>query len=163
MSKRYASNTTVSVAKTKGEIEQLLQRHGATGFGYICEEARAAIAFTIADPDLPGAGRIEVRTTLVLPDPNSDEFTLTPTGIVRHPDKIRALWETACRASWRALLLLIRAKLESVQAGITTIEEQFMSDVLLPSGETVGQTYEAQRHKLQSGDTPLMLTAGGAH
>lgn len=44
----YADNTSVSVEKSRGEIERTLGRYGATAFGYMTEAlsemARPAIA-----------------------------------------------------------------------------------------------------------------------
>jgi hypothetical protein len=37
------------------------------------------------------------------------------------------------------LLLIIRAKLEAVESGITTLESEFLANILLPDGGTVGQ------------------------
>lgn len=50
------------------------------------------------------------------------------------PDK-----EQAERARWRAVLLCIKAKLESVAAGIETFEDAFLSHVVMPDGMTVGE------------------------
>ena len=52
----------------------------------------------------------------------------------RHHDR-----EEACRQRCRALLLIIRAKLEAVESGITTLEIEFLANILLPDGGTVGQ------------------------
>ena len=51
----------------------------------------------------------------------------------------RSAWEQACRKRWRALLLIIRAKLEAVESGITTLESEFLANIVLPDGGTVGQ------------------------
>ena len=45
--------------------------------------------------------------------------------------------EQEARQKWRALLLVIKAKLESVDAGIATFEEAFATDIVLPDGKTV--------------------------
>lgn len=47
--------------------------------------------------------------------------------------------EQAQRVRWRALLLCIKAKLESVESKIETFEEAFLSHVVLPDGQTVGE------------------------
>lgn len=43
------------------------------------------------------------------------------------------------RQRWRAFALVIKAKLEAVESGITTIEEEFLSHVVTPSGQTFGE------------------------
>ena len=49
----------------------------------------------------------------------------------------RSAWEQACRQHWRALLLIIRAKSAAVESGITTLESEFLANVLLPDGGTI--------------------------
>ena len=39
----------------------------------------------------------------------------------------RTAWEQVCRQRWRALLLIIRAKLEALESGITTLESESWS------------------------------------
>lgn len=58
----------------------------------------------------------------------------------RHADDALRAWEQACRQSWRALALVIKAKLEAVEAGISTVDDEFLAHVLLPNGATVGET-----------------------
>jgi hypothetical protein len=45
--------------------------------------------------------------------------------------------EQAKRQKWRALLLLVKAKLEAVDAKIVTFEEAFLSDIVMSDGKTV--------------------------
>ncbi len=46
--------------------------------------------------------------------------------------------EQAARQKWRALLLLVKAKLESVDARIATFEEAFFANIVMPdTGKTV--------------------------
>lgn len=45
------------------------------------------------------------------------------------------------RQKWRALLLLVKAKLEAVDAKIATFEEAFFADIVMPeTGKTVWET-----------------------
>lgn len=48
-------------------------------------------------------------------------------------------WEQACRSRWRSLCLCIKAKLEAVEAGITSFEKEFLAHIVLPSGQTMGE------------------------
>ena len=45
----YAAQTKVSIAQSKTDIEALLARYGATGFGYVTEGDRAMVAFNMRD------------------------------------------------------------------------------------------------------------------
>jgi hypothetical protein len=47
--------------------------------------------------------------------------------------------EQAVRQRWRALALVIKAKLEAFESGIETFEQAFLANILLPDGQTVGQ------------------------
>jgi hypothetical protein len=38
---------------------------------------------------------------------------------------------------WRSLLLRIKAKLEAIADGMTTVEEEFLANLMLPDGSTV--------------------------
>jgi hypothetical protein len=64
------------------------------------------------------------------------------------------------RQKWRALLLLVKAKLEAVDAKISTFEEAFLADIVMPDGRTV---YDATRGPIklayESGHAPALLGA----
>lgn len=153
---RYASETAVSAEKSRTEIEQTLKRYGADQFmyGYDTEKAvrfRAHEKF--------------VAFVLPLPDPTAREFTH-----VRHKGhhydtqrtdlQRQAAYEQAIRQRWRALALVIKAKLEAVESGITTFEDEFMAHLLLPNGTTVGEFMKPQiEEAYASGIMPAGLLA----
>lgn len=130
---RYASETTVSVEKSRAEIESTVRRYGASGFisGWLGNQAMI---------QFEARGR-RVKFILTLPDKGERRFTHTPgRGMRRSPAEAEREWEQGCRQSWRALALCIKAKLEAVEAGITTFEHEFMAHIVLPSGLTVAET-----------------------
>jgi hypothetical protein len=131
----YANKTTVSTEKSRAEIERVQRRYGASAFGYQWMDNRAFISFELQSQ--------RVRFMLLLPDKADKRFTHSSRG-PRSPERAHAEWEQGCRASWRALLLVLRAKLEAVVAGITTIEDEFLPHVVLPSGETVAEWLKPQ-------------------
>ncbi|MBC7168760.1 hypothetical protein [Phenylobacterium sp.] len=134
---RYASETSVSTAKSRDEIERTLRRYGAEAFGYISEAKAAVVMFRIASR--------HIKFVLPMPDPAEREFTHTPTkGQRRTAEAADAAWEQACRQRWRALALVIKAKLEAVEAGITTVEDEFLAHTVLPDGSTVGEWAKPQ-------------------
>jgi hypothetical protein len=94
-----------------------------------------------------------------LPDRRAKAFTHTPAkGLRRHESDALAAWEQACRQRWRALALVVKAKLEAVEAGISTFEEEFMAHLILPSGHTVGSyALPRLRAALESGKMPSNL------
>ncbi|WP_260842520.1 hypothetical protein [Paenarthrobacter nicotinovorans] len=65
-------------------------------------------------------------------------FTHTPAkGQLRAPEAAAKEYEQAVRQSWRALALVVKAKLEAVEAGIVGFEEEFFAHLVLPNGKTV--------------------------
>jgi hypothetical protein len=62
------------------------------------------------------------------------------------------------RQRWRALLLAIKSKLESVESGIEIFEDAFMAQIVLPDGKTVGAFMRPQiKDAYEQGDMPKML------
>jgi hypothetical protein len=52
----------------------------------------------------------------------------------------------------------VRAKLEAVQSGITTLEREFLSDIVMPNNQTVSQWLAPQLDAAyQSGRMPPLL------
>jgi hypothetical protein len=70
--------------------------------------------------------------------------------------------EQACRQRWRALALAIKAKLEAVEAGITSFEDEFMAHIVLPDGSTFGRWARPQIAKVYEENTMPSLLALGA-
>lgn len=151
---RYAASTDVTSMQSRHEIERTLARYRADGFVYGWEGDRALIGFRMA-------GR-QVRFMLPLP-PKSD-FARTPgKNLQRSPAAIDAQWEQAVRQRWRALALVIKAKLEAVESGITVFEDEFLAHIVLPNGNTAGQWLRPQiASAYETGEMPKLLP-GPAH
>jgi hypothetical protein len=133
----YAARTDVSSDRSRAEIERTLRRYGATAFAYGWTDSAATIMFELADR--------RVRFNLPMPDRNDPQFTRTPgKGLARSAEAAEKEWEQAQRQRWRALALVIKAKLEAVEAGITTVEQEFLAHIVLPDGATVGDWVQPQ-------------------
>ncbi len=124
---KYAEGTSVSVEKSKAEIERLLQRYGADQFISGWDQQQAYIMFRME--------RRQVKFVLPLPDKTDSEFTHTPSGRKRTESKAWEAWEQGCRQRWRALALVVKAKLEAVETGITTFQDEFLAHIMLPGVE----------------------------
>jgi hypothetical protein len=137
MSGSYASKTSVSQARSRAELEELLQRFGADSFGYMIERRPegevAIVAFRVA-------GR-HVRKTVLLPS-RDDKRYKTSHGGKRELTDAQAYkkWEQEGRRKWRSLVLLVKAKLVAIEEGDTTIEAEFLADIMMPDGYTIGET-----------------------
>lgn len=130
---RYAANTSVSVERSRAEIESILVRYGASQFMYGWNQDGATIAFVVE----PNGDKRQVRFQLPLPSRDEYRFTHHSRG-PRTATEAERQWEQACRQRWRALVLVVKAKLEAVETGIATFEDEFLAYIMLPSGETVG-------------------------
>jgi len=155
---RYAEKTSVPSDRSRTEIERTLTRYGATAFAYGWAGATAQIMFEIRTD----RGVRRVRFALPMPDRNAKEFTHTPARNARRtPTAAAEAHEQAVRQRWRALALVIKAKLEAVAAGITSIEDEFLSHIMLPDGSTVGEWAQPQLAlAYERGEMPPMLAAG---
>jgi hypothetical protein len=131
---KFAEGTEVSVAKSRAEIERLIVRYGATHTAFMSAPGRAVICFE-------AKGR-RIMFELPLPNETDRKFTHVKLGRAsyetsRAPEAALAAWEQACRQRWRALALVIKAKLEAVESGITAFEDEFLAHIVMPDGQTV--------------------------
>lgn len=144
----YAKDTNVASEVSRLEIEKTLIRYGAENFAYAMAAGKAMIGFSMY-------GR---QVKFLLPLPRKEEFTLTPTGRARTEKSQYDAWEQACRQRWRALLLVIKAKLEAVECGISVFEQEFMANIMLPDGGTVGEFMIPQiARAYETGTMPAVL------
>lgn len=135
MAGKFASTTDVSVAKTRAEIESLVEKYGAGQYMSAYDARRDFIGFTMKNR--------QVRFEVPLPDPADKTFTHYRDGYgyekPRTTESAKKQWEQACRTRWRALLLVIKAKLEAVEVGISTFDSEFLANIVMPDGSLVGQ------------------------
>lgn len=128
LSGTYAATTSVPVSKSRTEIEETLARFGASGFGYFNRGDQIQIAFEIDD----------IRVVMKMNLPDKEQFRRDKRGYLRMEHVIEKDWEQSCRQRWRTLANGVKAKLALVDDGISTIEREFLSDIALPDGSTVG-------------------------
>ncbi len=151
---RFAQNTDVGSDRSRAEIEKTLARYGASQFMYGWSADAAVIAFEMN-------GR-RIKFQLPMPDRNSEEFSTTPTGRERASNQTEKAYEQAVRQRWRALALVIKAKLEAVETGITMFDEEFLAHIVLPNGNTVGQFMLPQvESTYKTGKMPPLLPGPG--
>jgi hypothetical protein len=132
---RYAANTEVSSTKSRDEIERTLARYGADQFMYGWQNESAVVAFR--------KDMLRIKFVLPLPDRRAKEFAQSLRG-PRTEEAAAKLYEQAVRQRWRALALVIKAKLEAVEAGISLFENEFMANIMLPNGGSVGDWVRPQ-------------------
>nr|BFD58946.1 hypothetical protein CKG001_10530 [Bdellovibrio sp. CKG001] len=122
----YADKTTVPVERSQAEIRKTMSKYGATAFSFAETRSIAQVQFEIKgkrvkfDMPMPAHGTAEVE--------NRGRKVLATEKQV----------EQMIRSKWRSLALAIKAKLECVEAGITTLEQEFLAHIVLPNGQTFG-------------------------
>ena len=147
MTQRYAAKTTVTVEKSKTEIEAVLRRYGADQFMYAWQTGMPTMGFRM--------GGLPIR--MILPLPTEEQFRFTQRNRVT-PQEQKAAYEQAERQLWRAFLLVIKAKLEAVEAGIITIEDEFLANIVLQDNSTIKDNLLPRlQESIASGRFPLML------
>jgi hypothetical protein len=150
--RKYAASTDVTPARSREELDKLLRKYGATGFGYVDQEKAAAIMFELN-------GRT-YRYLVAMPQ--IEDFKQHPTtGYLQSAAKQKKDWEQAVRVQWRALVATIKGKLIAVDNGIETFEESFMRHTVMPNGQTIGDYIEPELESMyQTGKLPRMLPGG---
>lgn len=152
---KYAQYTSVSTDKSVAEIRALLKKYGATGFAFGESGSAIQVGFEMR-------GR---RVRFKVPMPDESKFDRVGVNQFRSrkrsPEERRQAVEAAVPQLYRALVLVIKAKLESVESGIETFDQAFMAHLLLPSGETISEWWGSQAEQIYLGKRmPPMLGSG---
>lgn len=152
---RFASKTTVSMEKSRAEIESTLVRYKASEFTTGWKTDAAFIAFKIKS--------LFVRFILPIPPRNERRFTHKEAkyGIKKRSEiEAEKAWDQEVRQRWRALLLVIKAKLEAVECQITSLEQEFLAHIVMPNDITIGDWMITNAlPQIRAGNMPLMLPA----
>lgn len=147
----YAKTTSVSPEKSQEEIKRTLRRYGADRFGVMEERTKGHVMFEYNG----------LMIQLSVNFPEKKDFEKTETGKKRIDSAVESALNQAIRQRWRALTIAIKAKLEAIECGISTIEQEFMAFVMMPDGRPLGEHVVPKLHELaQGGDMPKMLTTG---
>jgi hypothetical protein len=125
----YARRTQVPAERTRLEIEGLMRQRGADQFFSGGDAERSVLAFRLNGRHL--------------------RFQL-PLGGRLNAQQVRS--------RWRALLLVIKARLEAIDLGILTIEDAFLAETVLPDRQTVAEYMAPQIEAAYStGKMPPLL------
>ena len=138
----FAAETKVPVERTKVELDQLLQKHGATQRMMGTDDGRGVgiVGFTLS-------GR-QVRLKIPLPD--------------RQKFRSTQQFEQATRSRWRAALLVTKAKLEYIEMNMSTVDKEFLAQITLPDGASVIEfLQDGLDQAYLNGHMPPLLGMGG--
>lgn len=148
----YAETTKVPLEQSIAEIIGMVRRAGAESVGQFHERDQFIIMFALGDR------RMKFSVPLVT------EWTCPTRGGNGREIDVRAKIEQANRQKGRALMLVVKAKLESVESGVETFEQAFLANILMADGATVYERVsEPIALEYKTGKVgPLRLSAPGA-
>jgi len=135
---KYANKTSVSVSKTKMQIEKLLVDWGIKEFFFGRSLRGDGIGF-----------KYESKTyKLNVPNPKKDYNTT------------KTKYEQMLRQRWRVLYMSLKMELEKIDDGCVSFEDQFLAMMCLPDGSTVGEFMKLPENigLLEKTQMPKLLT-----
>jgi hypothetical protein len=127
----YAARTIVPVSESIAEIEKTVRRYGGKQFAFGVSDEHAVIGFTMN-------GR-QVRFNVPFGEKDGG-------------------YSQRQRQRMRAMLLVIKARLEAVESGVEAFEDSFLANIVMPSGRLLGQEVRAQiAAAYDTGEMPKLL------
>ena len=146
----FAETTSVPVERTVSEIQRMLERAGATHYAYMTRPGGAVVCFRHTN--------LTIKIDFAVPARDEKRFTIVPnsTWQERSADGAIRAWEQAVRSRYPAIMLVIKAKLEAISAGISTVENEFMPYVVLGDGKTIGDHVQPAIAAAREGRPPLL-------
>ena len=119
MSAKYAENTSVPISRSQATLKNLVvDRWGAAAYMIAEDKSLTVVQFQI--------------------DATDDEMKTRPLQI-RMMMPTRGQNDKQQRAAWRALVMVVKAKFVAIESGISTIEREFLPDIVMPNGRTIEQ------------------------
>lgn len=147
----YAERTSVPFESSIAEIMSLVRKAGAEQLGQMEDPGWFVIQFRLAERVIRFRLPFPVIDDMPLYDGNRRQLT--------REQRLKKL-DQAKRQKGRALMLVIKAKLESVESGIETIEQAFLANVVMADGATVYERIgEGLAIEYQSGRPSMALLA----
>jgi hypothetical protein len=133
---RYAASTTVSTGRSRDELEALLRKYGVQHHGLITQPDLLTLAFQ--------SDGLNHRIVLPLPSPADRRFRTGPGGGTRTSKGAQDAHAQEVRARYRALVLVVKAKLELAHLLGQPVEAAFTEYRVLDDGRTVQEHVHGQ-------------------
>jgi hypothetical protein len=148
--RRYAETTEVSVERSQEEARKLLRRYGADQIRVSEDAERVGIEFRLH-------GWV-IRFLVAAPALTEEVVTTTRSGSWRPQSQRKAAQQQEYRRRFRSLILRLKAKLESVSNGDVLVEEEFISNLVMAGGQTLGEMLTPHLEEIRrSGRLPELL------
>lgn len=143
--------TTVSPAKSKGEIEELFARYRVTDFTFGQRQADGGVlelAIQFRFRDLPVRLQFTAEgllQTMLKQEPWTPRRTMSKDA---YTEKLR---DQANRAVWRHVAHWLKVTFEQVEFGILGFEQAFLFGFVDRSGRTLGEVLVPQLQEINAG------------
>lgn len=158
MRPKYARGTSVTPTRTRSQLQTLLRKHGAEAVALMEDSIEIRVGF-----------RLQGRSFLLqVPSVTQNSVFLDithgrrvkPRGWARlRTAQVRSMSNSIAKAEererWRAVLLLVKSKLVAVSLGLTTVEREFLADLVLPDKRRVHEM-------LAGGEGPFKILGSGS-
>lgn len=152
--KKYAEGTTVSIEKSKMDIEREVKRYGGTRFlsSWTNKDGfnSAVIMF-----EMPVGNQLR-QVKFTIPMPTEEEIQ---DNLVRRKTQkqVQTLVVKEEKRRWRVIFLVLKAMLEAASSGLFTFDEIFMAHLVLSDGKTVGNRMIPDlEHILKTANMPAL-------
>jgi hypothetical protein len=154
--RRFAEGTAVPVARTRGEVDRLLEDWGVSGIQWTTEAESFSLRFLWKHKDRGYMARIQIKlpSRAELEKEAIDNRTNKPSA-----NKLSCLLDRRGRREHRLLLLWIRAALNAVEAGMVAAEAVFLPFLEDASGRTVAEVALPRLGKLVTEGAERLLPA----
>lgn len=142
-----SADTKAKAESSRAEVERMLERYGATGFGYQrdIERGKIVLQFVIPDSQQKDAARVPVTLPIEIRrvydalygQPRKNKWVDGRYAGTEHDPKgydAKKL-EQAERVAWRNLVLWIDAALSAATIGAQTITEAFLAHTMVVTDE----------------------------
>lgn len=154
--RRHAEGTTVSVGKTRGEIDDLVRRWGADGVSWVDDwrQGRMRLEFLWEKDGNAYMARFDVRL------PDDEKLRAKARHASTHaflPARFEKLQEARGRRELRVLLLWLKAAFEAVEEGLVDVEAIFLPFLVGRDGKTFAETALPNLTKLLNSSAAALL------
>lgn len=158
----YAKGTSVSTERSRAELEKMLRGAGSTSLMVGNDGDHIIIGFQLQ--------MRTVRLTMAVPTIEDIQKTkdirrrwsTSKRAYITPTERVREMRNDEERRLWRVLVLVVKAKLEAIAQGLSDVEHEFLADVVIKGGRTVGEHLRGELERIYSGgDAPRLLL--GAH
>lgn len=161
--RRFAEDTSVPVAKSRGEIDELLRGWGAEGVQWTDEWSAGRVTVRFVWPS--GEQKYSARFSLQIP---TEKEIRTSNAVMIGPSwnrqvsepRVRDALSARGRREHRVLLLWLKAAFNAVDAGLVSAELIFLPFLEGKDGVTVGERALPRMEALLLGSADKLLLPG---